>query len=80
MHINIAKYNIMLSIEELQEIKNRLPQGALTNIAKKANVSYHTVQKFFNGKSENVKVSNALISEYNEIMASKAKLKELTMH
>ena len=46
-------------------IKESLPFGAISQIAKNANVHYHTVRNVIAGKSRNIKVINA-IGEYLE--------------
>lgn len=65
----------MIVKDQLQEIKDSLPHGALKRIQKKANVDYTTVLRFFEGKSENEYVMLAVMAEYNEVISKKEKFK-----
>jgi predicted transcriptional regulator len=48
------------------KIKEQLPHGAQTDIAKRANVHLHTVTRVLNGESENVAVLNAIADYLTE--------------
>lgn len=50
---------------DFTKIKEQLPYGALTEIAKKAKVHVNTIIKVLNGKSENIYAINA-IADYLE--------------
>jgi hypothetical protein len=49
----------MINLIKLKEIKEAMPKGFLKKIALQADVHYQTVVSYFNGKSENEKVTQA---------------------
>jgi hypothetical protein len=51
----------MINLIKLKEIKEAMPKGFLKKIALQADVHYQTVVSYFNGKSENEKVTQAVI-------------------
>ena len=51
----------MIDIKKLKEIKEAMPKGFLKKIALQADVHYQTAVSYFNGKSENEKVTQAVI-------------------
>lgn len=58
----------------LKQLEDQLLPGGKSEIAKKANVSLHTVLRFFNGTSNNKKVLLATKEYLNEVRASKKEL------
>lgn len=59
----------MKSNGKIHDVRKELPFGAIAQIAKRSNVTYQTVTRVLNGKSENRNVKIALtefIKEMNE--------------
>lgn len=51
-------------MESLAKIKDQLPYGAQTEIAKKANVTVQLVNRVINGEVENLDILNAIADYY----------------
>jgi predicted transcriptional regulator len=56
---------------DFKKIKEQLPHGAQTKIAKMANVALSTVHLVLNGKSDNEDVVNAVIDYLTELQVKK---------
>ncbi len=54
---------------DFKKIKDQLPHGAQTEIAKMANVTNNTVHLVLNGKSDNVVVLNAIADYLTSLKA-----------
>jgi len=67
----IFKYNKIM--ENLNNIREQLPHGAMKEIAKRANVSNATVTKVLDGTCENLVVINA-IADYLTVYKAEKEL------
>ncbi len=56
---------------DFSKIKEQLPHGAQTEIAKMANVTNNTVHLVLNGKSDNISVLNAIADYLEKIKEQK---------
>ena len=60
-------------MESLAKIKDQLPYGAQTEIAKKANVTVQLVNRVINGDVENLDILNAIVDYYEVYKEKKDK-------
>ena len=58
-------------MESIAKIKEQLPQGAQAEIARRANVHFSLVHRVLNGKSENIKVLNAIADYLTDLKNEK---------
>lgn len=58
----------------IDKIKSKLPFGAQTKIAKKANVSVSNVNRVLNGKSEDAEILNAIADYLSELKIKQLKV------
>ena len=65
-----SKFKCMETKVDFKKIKEQLPHGAQTEIAKMANVSLNTVHLALKGKCDNVDVLNS-IADYLEALNAK---------
>jgi len=54
----------MLSLEDRKKIREQLPHGAFTEIAKKSHFSQCTISFWFSGKSNSSKAENIILDYY----------------
>jgi predicted transcriptional regulator len=57
---------------DFKKIKEQLPHGSQTEIAKRANVSLNTVHLALKGKCDNVDVLNAIADYLEELKGKKS--------
>lgn len=60
-------------MESLAKIKDQLPYGAQTEIAKKANVTVQLVNRVINGDVENLDILNTIVDYYEVYKEKKDK-------
>lgn len=62
----------METIVDITKIKDQLPHGAQSEIAKRLNVSLPLVNKVLNGKSEETNVLNGIADYLTDLKSKKA--------
>ena len=60
-------YKAMKNNNKLDKIKEELPFGAISEIAKRSEVSYQTVTRVLQGKSKNIRVMKAITDYLKEM-------------
>lgn len=66
----------MLSKQDIDQLKSRLPRGYFNRVCERVTVSRRSVSKFFEGKSYTLEVHQAVLDEIETFEAQKAELLE----